>query len=337
MVTVSICMIVKNEEKNLARCLDSIADLAEELIIVDTGSVDKTKEIAAKYNAKIYDFEWNDDFAAARNYSFSKATMEYIYQADADEVLDEVNRQRFLQLKQAMLPQIDVIQMYYCNQLEYNTVYNCDKEYRPKMYKRLREFYFEDPIHEQVRLEPVIFDSDIEIMHKPHSAHAKRDFIGFQKMISENLRLSGRLHNMYATELLIAGEDEDFIDAKEYFENAVADTTRSMKEIKEAAVILVKIARIQQDVSNILKYVLRDLSEDMSSEMCYEIAEFFREKADLNEAAMWYYNCIYETKPILYERIRDEFARKQLASIYDKFGNEQEAKQLRNEIEKLAL
>ena len=53
MVTISICMIVKNEEKHLARCLDSIADLAEELIIVDTGSTDRTKEIAAKYNARI--------------------------------------------------------------------------------------------------------------------------------------------------------------------------------------------------------------------------------------------------------------------------------------------
>ena len=92
MVTISICMIVKNEEKHLARCLDSIADLAEELIIVDTGSTDRTKEIAAKYNARIYDFKWNGDFSDARNFSFSKATKEYIYQADADEVLDETNR-----------------------------------------------------------------------------------------------------------------------------------------------------------------------------------------------------------------------------------------------------
>jgi len=328
-------MIVKNEEKLLARCLDSIADLAEELIIVDTGSTDKTKEIAAKYNAKIYDFEWTGDFAAARNFSFSKATMEYIYQADADEVLDETNRQRFLQLKKAMLPEIDVVQMYYCNQLEYNTVYNCDREYRPKMYKRLREFYFEDPIHEQVRLTPVIFDSDVEILHKPHSAHAARDFMGFQKMISENIRLSKRLHNMYATELLIAGCDKDFIRAKAYFENAVADESRGMQEIREASVILVRIARIEGNITNILKFVLRDLSEDMSSEMCYEIAEFFRGIDDLNEAAIWYYNCIYETKPILYERIKDEFAREKLADIYEKFGNKDEADNLRREIAEL--
>ena len=81
MITISLCMIVKNEEKVLARCLDSIADLMDEIIIVDTGSSDNTKEIAKKYTDKIYDFAWIDDFSAARNYSFSKATKEYIYVA----------------------------------------------------------------------------------------------------------------------------------------------------------------------------------------------------------------------------------------------------------------
>ena len=68
-------MIVKNEEKVLARCLDSIRGFVDEIIIVDTGSDDDTKRIARKYTDKVYDFEWIDDFAAARNYSFSKATM----------------------------------------------------------------------------------------------------------------------------------------------------------------------------------------------------------------------------------------------------------------------
>ena len=69
--TISLCMIVKNEERVLARCLDSVADLVDEIIIVDTGSTDATKEIAARYTEKIYDFVWQDHFAAARNFSFS--------------------------------------------------------------------------------------------------------------------------------------------------------------------------------------------------------------------------------------------------------------------------
>ena len=101
MITVSLCMIVKNEEDILARCLDSLKGLMDEIIIVDTGSTDRTKEIAANYTDKIYDFSWCDDFAAARNFSFSKATKEYIYAPDADEVLDEINRRRFMMLKAA--------------------------------------------------------------------------------------------------------------------------------------------------------------------------------------------------------------------------------------------
>ena len=73
MITISLCMIVKNEEKLLARCLDSVAGLMDEIIIVDTGSTDRTKEIAARYTDKIYDFEWVQDFSAARNFAFSKA------------------------------------------------------------------------------------------------------------------------------------------------------------------------------------------------------------------------------------------------------------------------
>ena len=72
MVSISLCMIVKNEEQVLARCLDSVRGLMDEIIIVDTGSTDQTKAIAAKYTDKIYDFEWISDFAAARNFAFSK-------------------------------------------------------------------------------------------------------------------------------------------------------------------------------------------------------------------------------------------------------------------------
>ena len=77
MVSISLCMIVKNEEDVLARCLDSAAELVDEIVIVDTGSTDRTREIAARYTDKIFDFLWRDDFAAARNESFSHAVMDY--------------------------------------------------------------------------------------------------------------------------------------------------------------------------------------------------------------------------------------------------------------------
>ena len=117
MVTFSLCMIVKNEAAVLRRCLSSVADLMDEIIIVDTGSDDNTKEIAAEFTDQIYDYAWTDDFAAARNFAFSKATMEYIYSADADEVVDEENRIRFRQLKQVLMPEVEIVQMYYVTQI----------------------------------------------------------------------------------------------------------------------------------------------------------------------------------------------------------------------------
>ncbi|NPV79254.1 MAG: glycosyltransferase [Firmicutes bacterium] len=85
--TLSLCMIVKNEERFLARCLDSVKDVVDEMIIVDTGSTDRTVEIAKSYGAKVYFHEWKNDFAEARNASLEKATGDWILVMDADEVL----------------------------------------------------------------------------------------------------------------------------------------------------------------------------------------------------------------------------------------------------------
>src|SRR3989338_2535121 len=87
--TISLCMITKNEEKYLEQCLNSVKAFVDEVVIVDTGSIDKTKEIAKRFNAKIYDFKWVDDFSAARNESLKYATKDWILVLDADEVLEE--------------------------------------------------------------------------------------------------------------------------------------------------------------------------------------------------------------------------------------------------------
>jgi len=83
----SLCMIVKNEEQNLAKCLMSVKPAVDEMIVVDTGSTDRTKEIARAFGAKVYDFEWTNDFAEARNFSLSKATGHWVLILDADEMI----------------------------------------------------------------------------------------------------------------------------------------------------------------------------------------------------------------------------------------------------------
>jgi GT2 family glycosyltransferase/predicted Zn-dependent protease len=98
LASASLCMIVKDEETNLPVCLDSVAGLFEEIIVVDTGSTDRTKEIAAGFGARVFDFPWCDSFAAARNECLRHATGEWIFWVDADDRLDEHNRQKLERL-----------------------------------------------------------------------------------------------------------------------------------------------------------------------------------------------------------------------------------------------
>jgi glycosyltransferase involved in cell wall biosynthesis/Flp pilus assembly protein TadD len=83
----SVCLIVRNEEAYLQQCLESVRDLWDELIVVDTGSTDRTVEIARSFGARVFDFTWQDDFALARNYCLDQATGDWILSLDADETI----------------------------------------------------------------------------------------------------------------------------------------------------------------------------------------------------------------------------------------------------------
>lgn len=100
MAALSLCMIAKNEEQYLENCLNNIKELADEIIIADTGSTDKTKEIARKFTSKVFDFKWNDNFSEARNFSLSKATKEWILVLDADELIDKAKIRDLLKIKE---------------------------------------------------------------------------------------------------------------------------------------------------------------------------------------------------------------------------------------------
>jgi glycosyltransferase involved in cell wall biosynthesis len=91
-------MITKDEERFMARCLQSIRPVVDEIVVVDTGSQDRTAEIAGLWGAKIYDFKWTGDFSKARNYSLSKASGSWIFSLDADEVVSACDHGQFLRL-----------------------------------------------------------------------------------------------------------------------------------------------------------------------------------------------------------------------------------------------
>jgi len=307
MSTISVCMIVKNEEKNLEACLECLKDIADEIVIADTGSTDTTKDIAKRYTDKVFDFPWTGSFSDARNFVFSKATMDYIYSADADERLDEENIARFMKLKKALLPEVEIVQMYYCNQLEHNTIYSFDKEYRPKLYKRVRNFVWRERIHEAVDLQPVVYDSDIEIIHKPHDNHGSRDLKIFADMVKKGEPISDRLLEIYEKELYIVGEKEDFEAAAPLFLRLVEEEEKQ-DEIKRMCSVLAKHFRLQKDDVSFFKYALRGIALEGCSELCFELGSFFEERKEMAEAAMWYYNSAHETEALLYLKCKEELA-----------------------------
>ncbi|MBR5360463.1 MAG: glycosyltransferase family 2 protein [Lachnospiraceae bacterium] len=313
MITISVCMIVKNEEDKLGTCLESLKDIADEIIIVDTGSTDKTKEIARKYTDKVSDFAWTGSFSDARNHAFSLATCEYIYSADADEELDKENIAKFLDLKNVLDPEIDIVQMYYCNQLQNNTIYSFDRELRPKLYKRLRPFIWEETIHEAVRLNPVIFDSDIDIIHRPGEGHAERDLAAFERLIATGQPLSERLMEIYCKELFIEGGNENYLNAKAFVTEAADREGFSKDQVARIFTVGARICRMTGDQPGFMKFVTRAAAGDMmTSELCCELADYYMENGDENEAMLWYYNAMHETQAYLDIRYQEEIPKKHL-------------------------
>lgn len=331
MITISLCMIVKNEEAVLARCLDSVAPLMDEIIIVDTGSTDRTKEIAANYTDKVYDFVWCDDFSAARNFSFSKATMDYIYAPDADEYIDELNRAQFAQLKELLLPEIEIVQMHYITQLEHNTVQNSRNELRPKLFRRLRTFTWIDPIHETVRLDPVVYDSDIEILHLPQGAHQNRDFAIFEKAYARDGRLSSRIIRMYAKELLKCGSAADFANASCLFEELY-----NQNPTQESSAVLAHYYRVSGNISKFFSVALKNMAQESCSEICYEVGCYYLEQEDYEEAILWFFNAAYETEPVLNIQCKGQLALKALSECYRRHALTLSYEAEREEFERIA-
>jgi glycosyltransferase involved in cell wall biosynthesis len=108
-MSVSLCLMVRNEETKLAASLQSAADLVDETIVVDTGSTDGTRELAANLGARVFEFPWCDDFAAARNECLRHATGDWIFWMDADEQLDAVNREKLKVLFEEVSGQSSVV------------------------------------------------------------------------------------------------------------------------------------------------------------------------------------------------------------------------------------
>lgn len=144
---VSICIIVKNEEKSLKACLEKITCIGYEVIVVDTGSTDGTKVVASEYTEKVYDFEWCDDFSTARNYAIDKASKDYIMMVDSDEFLIDMDKASFEELI-LQHPQ-DVGRVHRNNIFARNGVGFSSNELVNRVFPK-RHYRYQGKIHEQI-------------------------------------------------------------------------------------------------------------------------------------------------------------------------------------------
>lgn len=144
--TISLCMIVKDEEEFLSQCLQSARDVVDEIVLVDTGSSDATLEIARSYKAKIFLHEWKDDFSDARNVSLEQATSEWILFLDADEVLDQKSVQRLPEV----LRHTHHFGFFFCIYNIRENGYVSGRHYTVRLFRNLKGVCFMGNIHEQV-------------------------------------------------------------------------------------------------------------------------------------------------------------------------------------------
>ncbi|AOT69342.1 glycosyltransferase family 2 protein [Geosporobacter ferrireducens] len=286
MPMISLCMIVKNEEKVLARCLDSVQGIADEIIIVDTGSEDSTKSIAQNYTDKIYNFQWIDDFAAARNFAFEKATMEYILWLDADDIFMEADQKKLLELKKTLDPSVDAVAMHY--HLAFDAKGNVTSSLkRNRLVKRSRNFRWEGAVHECLVVGGNIFNSDIAVTHKKERADTvNRNIEIYERRLEKGEAFSPRDLYYYANELL---DHQRHQEAAEYYIKFL-DTKLGWYEDNIAACgKLSDIYSHLKDWDNAMKFSLQSFNYDVPrAEACCRIGFLFLNKNMVKQAAAWY-------------------------------------------------
>ncbi|MCL5019253.1 MAG: glycosyltransferase, partial [Patescibacteria group bacterium] len=180
---ISVTMIVKDEEEMLGQCLESIVDVADELVVVDTGSKDKTVEIAQQYGAKVYHHPWQNSFSEARNYSISKATGDWILIIDADEVLEKTDKLKARELKWHDENDCYCFAVY--SQLPGHLGgVSQGKHYSPRLFKRREDIRYEGIVHNVLRMPSKTCMTEVGIYHFGYDLRKEKMEEKFQRSLA---------------------------------------------------------------------------------------------------------------------------------------------------------
>ncbi|GIO28076.1 glycosyltransferase [Ornithinibacillus bavariensis] len=286
MISISLCMIVKNEEEVLARCLDSVKDIVDEINIVDTGSTDNTVEIANRYTDRVFYFEWIGDFAAARNESFKYATKDYILYLDADDVLLEEDRKKLKELKETLDISVDSVSMYYnAGMDEYG---NITLQYRRnRLVKRSRNFKWKGDCHQYLEVYGNIINSDIAVTHKKIRHSVGRNLSIYQKKLERGDVFSARDYFYYGNELR---ENGFYREAIENYEKNIQLKEGWVEDKVYACINKADCYRMIGEKEKELFSLLESIkfAKTPRPEICSRMGYYFQREQDYQSAIFWY-------------------------------------------------
>lgn len=321
-ITISLCMIVKNEEDTIVRCLDSVKDLVDEIIIVDTGSTDKTKSLVSKYTTKIYDFQWIDDFAAARNFASSKASMDYIFILDADDFLSEEDKLKFKKLKNSIDLSIDAMTMncILAKDCDGNTTYSIRSI---RLLKRIKNFQWIGAVHEYPQIQGKIIDSDVSITHSKIHHSPDRNLLIYENRLKKGETFSPRDLYYYANELF---DHRIFEKAAEYYKKFLDIENTWVEDRIGACGKLADCYYNLGDMDQMDKYIYKSFDFDLPrAEFCCRLGYKYLAKNMLNQAVFWYKLATQLEKPNTWGLINNDcwtwLPHLQLCLCYDRLGN----------------
>ena len=197
MKTLSLCVIVKDEELTLERLLSTATSFADEIVVVDTGSTDKSKQIAQKY-ANVYDFLWIDDFSAARNYAIELCTCDLVIWLDADDVVPQETVKKINELKLDF--DCDMVTMpYETGNLRF---------YRERIFLNDGSHFFKGEVHEAIELKGKIKRLECPVIHDKKKSGDPMRNLRILKKVYASRPLNDRELFYYASELYFTGSSD---------------------------------------------------------------------------------------------------------------------------------
>ncbi|WNS45948.1 glycosyltransferase family 2 protein [Paenibacillus sp. MMS20-IR301] len=327
MIEISLCMIVRNEEQSLPRCLSSVRGLADEIIIVDTGSDDQTKEIARSFGAVIRDFTWIDDFSAARNFAFSQATKEYIFWLDADDYLKEEDQLLFRRLKESFPDHVDSVNM------QYNLAFDGEGKVvtslrRNRLVRRSCGFKWIGPVHEYLEVYGPSYSSEVCITHEKDKAYTDRNLRIYRKRAAERENFSPRDQYYYANELRDHGIHAE---ASRYYEQFLDGGQGWIEDNIQACLRLAECRERLGDTGAAFTAMTRSLQYDAPrAEFCCRLGAWHVEKGQLQQAVYWYELALMLPRQNASMGVKNEayatwLPNLQLALCYDRLGQHERA------------